>query len=79
MIKESKYLSRTETGLAIYNAIQNSGYTQAYIAEKMGISPCSGSRWATGRHIPDMDSLAELADVLNIPVDDLLIRRKKKK
>ena len=78
MIKETKYISRIETGLAIYNAIQNSGYTQAYIAVLMGISPCSVSRWATGRHIPDMDSLAELADILHVSVDSLLIRRKQK-
>ena len=79
MTKEHKYISRTETGLAIYNAIQNSGYTQVYIATAMKISPCSVSRWATGRHIPDLDSLAELADVLGVPLDTLIVRRKKRK
>lgn len=72
------YIDRTETGLAIYNAIHSTEYTQADISRIMGVPPCMVSRWATGRHIPDMDSLAHLADVVGIPVDNLLVRRKKR-
>ena len=79
MIKEHKYISRSETGLAIYSAIRESGFTQNHIATVMGVSPCMVSRWATGRHIPDMDSLVHLADILGVSVDSLLIRRCTKK
>ena len=72
------YIDRAETGLAIYRAIHEASYSQADISRIMGVPPCMVSRWATGRHIPDMDSLAYLADVLGIPVDELLIRGKKK-
>lgn len=72
------YINRAETGLAIYNAIHNAEYSQAEISRIMGVTPCMVSRWATGRHIPDMDSLAYLADILQIPVDSLLVRGKKK-
>ena len=78
MTKEHKYISRTETGLAIYNAIQQSGYTQSKISQIMKVPPCMVSRWATGRHIPDLDSLVHLADILEVPMDSLIIRRKKK-
>ena len=73
-----KYIDRTETGLAIYRAIQNSNHSQAEISRIMGVPPCMVSRWATGRHIPDMDSLVHLADVVSVSVDSLLIRSKKK-
>ena len=72
------YIDRSETGLAIYNAIHNADYSQAEISRIMGVSPCMVSRWATGRHIPDMDSIAQLADIVGVTVDSLLIRRKKK-
>lgn len=73
------YIDRAETGLAIYRAIHNAEYSQAEISRIMGVPPCMVSRWATGRHIPDMDSLAHLADVIGVSMDDLLIRSKKKK
>ena len=73
------YINRAETGLAIYNAIHNADYSQADISRIMGVPPCMVSRWATGRHIPDMDSLAYLADVLGVSIDSLLVRGKKKK
>ena len=72
------YIDRSETGLAIYNAIHNANYSQAEISRIMDVPPCMVSRWATGRHIPDMDSIAQLADVVGVTVDSLLIRRKKK-
>ena len=76
MLKKSKYLDRVEMALAIYNAIQASGYTQAQVARKMGVNPVVVTRWATGRHIPDTDSLVHLADVIKVDVNDLLIRKK---
>ena len=73
------YIDRAETGLAIYRAIQNTEHSQAEISRIMGVPPCMVSRWATGRHIPDMDSLAHLADVLGVTIDELLIRSKTKR
>ena len=70
------YINRPETGLAIYKAIKESGYTQVQLAAKLGVSPVMVSRWATGRHIPDMDSLVHLADTLGVDVNILLIRKK---
>jgi len=78
MKQNEHYIDRAETGLAIYNAIHNAEYTQSEISRIMGVPPCMVSRWATGRHIPDMDSLAHLADILDVSLDSLLIRSKKK-
>lgn len=72
------YIDRAETGLAIYRAIHNAEFTQAEISRIMAVPPCMVSRWATGRHLPDMDSLAHLADIVGVSVDSLLIRRKRK-
>lgn len=73
---QGAYISRPDTGLAIYNAIKDSGYSQAQLAREMGVSPVVVSRWATGRHIPDMDSLARLADILGVDLNNLIIRKK---
>ena len=76
-MKKGKYVNRSETGLAIYRAIRDSGYSQVQLANKMGVSPVLVSRWATGRHIPDMDSLVLLADTLDMELSELLVRKKK--
>ena len=73
---KTHYIDRNETGLAIYNAIRDSEYSQVQLANMMNVSPIMVSRWATGRHIPDMDSLAHLTDILKVDINNLIIRKK---
>ena len=75
-MRQKSYIDRPETGLAIYRAIRDSGYSQVQLARKMNVSPVVVSRWATGRHIPDIDSLAHLADALEVDLNFLIIRKK---
>lgn len=72
--KKQRYVDRIKTGNAIYEVIKNSNYTQVQLAHIMNVSPVAVSRWATGRHIPDMDSLVHLADTLNVSLDSLIVR-----
>lgn len=48
------------------------GYTQNQLAEKIGVSNKSISRWETGEGFPDITILVPLADALGVSVDHLL-------
>lgn len=51
--------------------VQN-GYKQASLADKLGVSQQTISRWVNGRFQPDIDQLIMLGKIFNVSVDDLL-------
>ncbi len=51
-------------------------YTQEQLAEKMGITPQSVSKWEKGVTSPDITALPLLADIFGITIDELLGRNK---
>ncbi len=46
--------------------------TQEQLADYMGVSPQAVSRWETGATSPDISALPQLADLLDISIDELL-------
>ncbi len=48
------------------------GYTQQQLAEKLNVSDKVVSKWETGRSLPDISMLTDLAEVLGISVNELL-------
>lgn len=48
------------------------GYTQEYIAEKLGVSRQSISKWESGESVPDIEICKKLADLYNVSLDDLV-------
>lgn len=48
------------------------GYTQSELADKIGVSNKSVSRWETGEGYPDISVLVDLAEALDVSVDALL-------
>lgn len=48
------------------------GLTQEQLGERLGVTNKTVSRWETGRYMPDLDKLQELASLLGVSVDDLL-------
>lgn len=49
------------------------GWTQTEVAQRLGISLMSYSRFETGQQTPALPRLAQLADILGIPFTSLLI------
>ncbi len=47
------------------------GFTQAYLAERLGISVQAVSKWETGTSMPDIMLLPEIARVFGVSVDEL--------
>ena len=57
---------------AIQNARKNAGITQEQLAAKVFVTRQAVSRWETGESEPSIDMRKLLANVLGIPVTDLL-------
>lgn len=58
--------------MSFLSARHNAGLSQAFVAEKLKISPASVSQWETGKTIPRGDRLREIAVLYGCTVDDLL-------
>lgn len=53
-----------------------SGYSQDYIAELLGVSHQAVSRWEKGLAAPTIDNLAELCELFNVSFENLLCLNK---
>ncbi len=49
------------------------GLTQFQLADRMGVSPQAVSKWERGLCCPDLIFLDELADCLQVGIEELLI------
>ena len=55
------------------------GLTQSELADALGVTPQSISKWERGHSAPDIDNLIELAHVLKLTVDELVCDTDKKR
>ena len=60
------------TGAAIKRLRETKGMTQAELAEKIGVSPKTVSKWETAKGLPDISLLDPLAAALDVSVTELL-------
>ncbi len=51
---------------------KENGYTQAALAEKLGITDRAVSKWENGKSMPDASIILELCELLKINADELL-------
>lgn len=51
---------------------KKNGYTQAILAEKLGITDRAVSKWENGKSMPDASIMLELCELLKINVNELL-------
>jgi transcriptional regulator with XRE-family HTH domain len=60
-------------GERIRNLRKEAGWSQAELAEKIGVDPGRVSRYEAGRITPSAEALVRLAEVLNVSIDHLLV------
>lgn len=53
-------------------ARKNAGLTQVELAEKLCVSRQAITKWESGKGIPDVENLKNIANVLNVSIDFLL-------
>ena len=52
---------------------KEAGWSQAELADKIGVDPGRVSRYESGRITPSADALVRLAESLNVSIDHLLV------
>jgi transcriptional regulator with XRE-family HTH domain len=65
-------------GKNIKSLRHSSGFTQAYLAESLGISVQAVSKWENGTSLPDIMLLPELAREFGISIDELFSEDEKR-
>ena len=50
--------------------------TSKWLAEQLGVSAVTVSKWCTNMHQPDLQTLAKISELLNIDIRELLVKRK---
>ena len=48
--------------------------TNKWLAEQLGINPTTVSKWCTNTTQPNIETLLQIAKVLNVEVQDLLVK-----
>lgn len=61
-----------EFGNYLYTLRKAKGYTQAELADKLGVTNKAVSKWETGEAFPETAQLVPLADIFGVTTDELL-------
>lgn len=59
-------------GNSLFHARKKSGLSQEEVAEKIGVSRQTISKWETGETVPDIYQSKKMARLYNISLDDLI-------
>ena len=59
-------MNQVKVGKFIAECRKQNGYTQAELAEKLGLSDKTISKWENGRGLPDATNMLELCNIFNI-------------
>ncbi len=70
-------MDQQKIGITLKQLRNEKGVTQQHLAEMLGVSNRTISRWETGRNMPDFDLLLELAKFYDVGVDEILNAEKK--
>ena len=65
-------MNQQKIGLYLRELRKDKQLTQAQLAEILGVSNRTVSRWETGVNMPDFDVLIEIAEFYGVPVQDIL-------
>lgn len=65
-------MNQDKIGKFIAECRKQNGFTQAELAERLGLSDKAISKWENGRGLPDATNMLELCNIFNINVNDLL-------
>lgn len=69
-------MNTTKIGMLIKDLRKKKGLTQTDLAEQLGISFQTVSKWETGVSLPDSSILLNVSEILDISVDKLLMTGK---
>lgn len=50
--------------------------TNKWLSEQLGVSPSTVSKWCTNSSQPDLGCLLRIADILEVDIKELIVRKK---
>lgn len=65
-------MDQIKIGKLLQELRKEKGITQEQLAEQVGVSRRTVSRWETGSNMPDLDILIELSDLYDVELRELL-------
>ncbi len=65
-------MDQVKVGAFIASLRREQGFTQEQLGERLMVTNRTVSRWETGKYMPDVDKLLELAGILGVSVNELL-------
>ncbi len=66
------FMDLLKNGRLLYNLRKEKNLTQKQVADLLGISPKTVSKWETGHGFPDVSTISMLADILGVSEKTLL-------
>lgn len=72
-------MDQKKTGALLKELRKEKNLTQERLAETLGVSNRSVSRWENGNTLPDFDLLLELAKIYDVGIDEILTGERKVK
>lgn len=69
---ETRVMNQQKIGTFLKELRNEKKLTQDQLAEKLGVSRRTVSRWETGSNMPDLDILIEMADYYEVDLRELL-------
>lgn len=71
-------MNQSQIGAFLKELRKEKAITQEQLAQKLGVSNRTVSRWETGFNMPDLDILIELADFYNVEIREILNGERKR-
>jgi len=65
-------MDQKKTGNFLRELRKTKGLTQEQVAEKLGISSRTISRWETGVYMPDISMLVDIAEMYDVDVREII-------
>ena len=65
-------MDQKKTGIFLRELRKTIGLTQEQVAEKLGISSRTISRWETGTYMPDISMLVQIAEMYDVDVREII-------
>ena len=66
-----------DLGERIYQLRTQKNFSQEALAEALGVSRQSISKWETGSSVPELDKIVKLSEIFEVSLDELITGKEK--
>ena len=74
-MRRGSIIDYKETMEKVADCAQLTGLSNVQLAREVGVSDVLVSQWYSGKTFPNLDTLVKIAEVFDMYVDDLIVRK----